>query len=415
MTAMGGQVCRGDDMTDSMGVSTAAGGPVDAFLNVARKADTMIAALANLIGIRVKNSAVRYLLLFFAFSLLLFPAIANLEPVAPYLRAFVSAGWPSIDWLFDPRVPTISLTAAILLIVAINRAWAHNENCRARIFAQTEDIKADDISDLRDEGIITAILLLPIFPFWLMYANDAACDVYGQAGCPFTVSSSADGLPYSFAYLGAWGQLALDAYARALLFFDFSEVYGVKMFEDISPASMLGSHLIMAVRITIDLFLISGVMQLLKIRQVGTSAVLALKNSSDPARLVGSRIIGRLIGVLKSTPTIDDKKSSNNEEKKVTNNNEEKKVTNAIEAVRGIGNPEALRGLIGVLKHKKERVKGRAVAAIAALGEELPKSNALRKRAIRALEDAREMAVRNDKKDVPRKIDEAFTRLNHRI
>ncbi|WP_461496009.1 HEAT repeat domain-containing protein [Pyruvatibacter sp.] len=300
--------------------------------------DRGLVKLAHVAGLGIPIASVRYVTGAVLMALLFLPGIAL---VYPALRAFVGGGYqPLADGLSEPIVAAISLSFALLIIVSINRAWSENEDQRLKLIGQIPGARvksADELPDLRDEGLVSALLLIPLFPLWLSAINAAICGFEGASSCPFTASSTAPFAP--------WLVLSAENLFRGALFFDFPEVYDWSRQSGIDARNGVGEHLIMIMRILIDFVLISGFLQLIKINRAGRNAVDALINSPTPAGLAGRRVIGRMLKALREAddPAV---------------------LKNAALALGQIGDPRSVSALVDLTRDRRRLVAGRAVDAI---------------------------------------------------
>lgn len=328
--------------------------------------------LAHFSGLGIPIALLRYACVAALMALLIAPGVVFLIPELQTLLRDVYE--PLATGLSSPVTAVVSLSGALVLVVSFNRAWSENEDQRLKIIGQipgTRVKRADELPDLRDEGLASALLLIPLFPLWLSAVNASMCGLYGVNACPFTATPTTPFVP--------WLVLAVENLFRGALFFDFPEVYDWSRQSSINARNGFGEHLIMIMRILIDFVLISGFLQLIKINRAGHNAVDALVNSATPAGLAGRRVIGRMLKVLREAddPAV---------------------LKNAALALGQIGDPRSVSALVGLTHDQRRLVAGRAVDAIGEIMAVLPASAVGKSQAEwqRAQERLRELAADPD-------------------
>jgi len=229
----------------------------------------------------------RYLLLFFFVGVLMIPAILSLytpEVVESWLPPWLQGRW--IDILLHPVAPAIGTTGVYVLILSINRAWALNEQLREEIAAGVKRLKrgTDSLPDLVDEGIVAALLLIPLIPIWLASLDQAACHIYGANHCIYSGLRNPD----------SWVLYGIEMIARGSTLFDFSEVYGWGDWSRIDESSFAALHLKMFVRATVDIVLIFAFVEFFRVTKETQLAVASLGTESGRAARVGARMVRHL-------------------------------------------------------------------------------------------------------------------------
>lgn len=331
--------------------------------------DRALVNLAYLSGLGIPIALLRYACVALLMALLFAPGVVLVFPELQILLRDVYE--PLAAGLSNPMTAAISLSGALVLIVSFNRAWSENEDQRLKIIGQipgTRVQRADQLPDLRDEGLLSALLLIPLFPLWLSAVNASMCGLDGANACPFTATPTTPFVP--------WLVLAVENLFRGALFFDFPEVYDWSRQSSINARNGVGEHLIMIMRILIDFVLISGFLQLIKINRAGHNVVDALVNSATPAGLAGRRVIGRMLKVLREAddPAV---------------------LKNAALALGEIGDPRSVSALVDLTCDRRRLVAGRAVDAIGEVIAVMPASAVGKSKAEweRAEERLRELAA----------------------
>jgi hypothetical protein len=176
----------------------------------------------------------------------------------------------------------LSLAALIfgyIGVLAIGRAWVRNEKKRIRIVKKLEDEDPDRLPDLRGAALVSALLLLVLFP--LLYRQvDQMFHLYKHTG---------DEEPTFWSWL--W--FSIDkTYLKALP--DWSILYGVHI-SSIDFDARWGRHLVLLSRFTFDWILIQGLLRLLFIRATIREAVAVIKIDPDVAVRLGRRAIPSLL------------------------------------------------------------------------------------------------------------------------
>lgn len=283
-------------------------------------------------------------------------------------------------YLSSPLLASFSLAIAVILILSVNRAWASNEDIRERLAQNLiggVGVSADDLPDLRDEAIVAGLLLLLLTPFWLMNLNMAACEVGGAGACLYTVEVTTG----TASEVAPWLVFTGDALFRALIFFDFPEVYDWRSFGSVTVANDAGSHLVMILRILIDILIITSILQVARVNRSVRDAIATLERESDRAVRVGSRIVGPLIAELRRASEEDPRQSKIKHE-------------NAARALERIRDPRAIHGLLALLPHPYARVRELAAQAIGVLAS-LPVTSQTRR--LNALQALRARRARENK------------------
>ena len=290
-------------------------------------ADRFLAAWAAPLGVHIRNTWIRYFCLF-AWALLFFFVGIWSEAFFDWLDFEI----PFRDIALNPWIPIAVLTFAYLSLVGVSRAWAHNEDLRGAISKRLADGDPDLLPDLRDEGVVSIILLAAIFPLIFFQANRLA----GHLG----IGTGAE--------IRDWLAVTFDGMRRSVTILDFSEVYSWTDLSTLTETAPWITHLRMLLRATFDLVIISGFLQLFKITRLGNEAVEALGRTYENAAYIGSRIIHKLIKVL-------------------NNSNDPDISRNAVKAISKIGNPKALPALRKALSSSYALVRRFAAQAIGQL------------------------------------------------
>jgi hypothetical protein len=177
-------------------------------------------------------------------------------------------------------IPILSLSALAIGyvgVLAIGRAWVLNEKERTAIVKQLKDADPDQLPDLRGTALVSALMLLILFPL-----------VFRQAERFFHLYKVNEEPTF-----WSWFWFSIDkTYLKALP--DWSILYGVHISSiDFDAAS--GRHLVLLSRLTFDYILIQGVLRLLAIRATIQEAVAVVKADPHMAVRLGKRAITPLI------------------------------------------------------------------------------------------------------------------------
>jgi hypothetical protein len=179
-----------------------------------------------------------------------------------------------------PLVALAALTAAYVGVLAIGRAWVLNEKERIAIVKQLKDADPDELPDLRGTALVSALLLLILFPL-----------VFQQMEHFFHLYKVKQEPTFS-----DWFWFAIDkTYLKALP--DWSILYGVHI-SSIDFDAVWGRHLVLLSRLTFDYILIQGILRLLAIWATIREAVAVVKADPNVAVRVGKRAIAPLIARL---------------------------------------------------------------------------------------------------------------------
>ena len=177
-------------------------------------------------------------------------------------------------------VRDVSLTALAIGyvgVLAIGRAWVLNEKARTAIVKKLEHGDPDQLPDLRGTALVSALMLLILFPL-----------LFQQVQYFFGAFKVHEGATF-----GSWLWFALDkTYLKALP--DWSVLYGIHL-SGIDFDASGGRHLVMLSRLTFDYILIQGVLRLLAIRATINEAIAAVKADPETAVRLGKRAIPPLL------------------------------------------------------------------------------------------------------------------------
>ncbi len=178
------------------------------------------------------------------------------------------------------HVPILSLSALALGyigVLAIGRAWVLNEKERTAIVKKLKDADPDQLPDLRWTALVSALMLLLLFPL-----------VFQQAERFFHLFKVNEEPTF-----WSWFWFSIDkTYLKALP--DWSILYGVHI-SSIDFDAAPGRHLVLLSRLTFDYILIQGVLRLLAIRATIQEAVAVIKVDPHMAIRLGKRAIAPLI------------------------------------------------------------------------------------------------------------------------
>jgi hypothetical protein len=178
---------------------------------------------------------------------------------------------------FTGVVPLLALAIGYVGVLAIGRAWVVNEKQRTAIVKGLQQGDPDALPDLRGTALVSALLLLILFPL-----------LFQQVQAQFDLFRVQEG-----ATLASWAWFALDkTYLKALP--DWSALYGVHI-SSIEVASPWGRHLVLLTRLTFDYLLIQGIIRLLAIRTTVCEAVAVVKSDPDVAVRLGRRAVRPLL------------------------------------------------------------------------------------------------------------------------
>ncbi len=370
--------------------------PSHGSLALFRRIDRWLVLTAHYLCLVHMRPSVSYASFALVFGVLFFPVVlATPELGGGFLQGLLThyvSGVAGLQaYLSSPAVAAISLTFAVLLIVAINRAWALNEQGRDRLaqnLVAGDDVGADRLPDLRDEAVVAGLLLLVLIPFWLMSLNQVACDLWGVSACLYDVQP---GSP-SGSSIAPWFVFTGEAFFRALVFFDFPEVYDWQSLGAVTVANDAGYHLVMVVRVLIDVLIITSILQVVRINRSIGDAIATLDREADRAVRTGKRIVNPLIAELRRASEEDPQKAK-------------AKHANAAQALQRIEDPRAIHGLMALLTHHYARVRELAAQAIGVLAVVPATSETRRTNALQKLKVHREQ---EDKVTVQQALDAAI-------
>lgn len=311
-----------------------------------------VASLSTRTVLRPSNATLRRLLLTFALLCLTAPAALAVPEIAHAVFSVTKAAGFHIQVLPVNWLTFSGIAIAYLLVLSTNRAWSLNEQDRTRrVFGLNTADSNKDLPDLLFDAILAAILLIPIIPIGLYVAAKASCDA---DTCLFKgpLDQMAPWVTYSF-----------DTIVRALVFFDFPEIYDWKNPTRIEAANAWGAHTKMFVRSSIDILIVASVFEVLRIYRMHRDALATLEQTHQTASRVGSRLISSLISVIKTFGVEDEQTST-----KLTPTTK-KRLENAITAIAEIGNPIALPDLKAVIESRPKGHEGAANRAVKAIGK----------------------------------------------
>jgi hypothetical protein len=216
--------------------------------------DHGFAWLAVPFGVRLRNPILRYTVLLGLFGLIFVLGALRLD-----------------------RVSLGALVFGYVGVLAIGRAWVLNEKKRIRIVKKLDDQDPDRLPDLRGSALVSALLLLILFPL-----------LYQQVEEMFHLYKVNEEPKF-----WDWLRFAIDkTYLKALP--DWSILYGVRI-DSIDFQEKWGRHLVLLSRLTFDYILIQGLLRLLFIRATIREAVAVIKIDPDVAVRVGKRAIPSLL------------------------------------------------------------------------------------------------------------------------
>jgi hypothetical protein len=216
--------------------------------------DRGFAWLAVPFGVRVRDPVGRYALL-----------------LGLYAALFVLGAMPT------PALSLSALAVGYLGVLAIGRAWVLNEKERTAIVKRLKDADPDRLPDLRGTALVSALMLLVLFPLAFQQA-ERFFHLYRVSGEPT---------------FWDWLWFSVDkTYLKALP--DWSVLYGVHI-SSIDFDSPWGRHLVMLTRVTFDYILIQGLLRLLAIRATVREAVAVVKADPHTAARLGRRAIAPLV------------------------------------------------------------------------------------------------------------------------
>lgn len=176
-----------------------------------------------------------------------------------------------------PLLALPALAAGYIGVLAVGRAWVRNEEERTAIVKQLKDADPDQLPDLRWTALVSALLLLVLFPLVFMQA-ERFFHLYKVNEEPT---------------FWDWFWFAIDkTYLKALP--DWSILYGVHI-SSIDFDRPWGRHLVLLSRLTFDYILIQGALRLLAIRATIRDAVAVVKADPHMAVRLGKRAIAPLI------------------------------------------------------------------------------------------------------------------------
>jgi hypothetical protein len=319
--------------------------------SVYEAAQRAVASLSMRTVLRPSNAVLRRLLLTFALLCLTAPAALAVPEIAS--AAFSVAQIPGLQVNVLPVnwITFSCIAVAYLLVLSTNRAWSLNEQDRTRrVFGLNTSDDNKELPDLLFDALLAAILLIPIIPIGLYVAAKASCDA---DTCLFRGPLD---------QMGPWVTYSFDTIVRALVFFDFPEIYDWKNPTRIEAANTWGAHTKMFVRSSIDILIIASAFEVLRIYRMHRDALATLEQTHQTASRVGSRLIPSLISVIKSFGVEDEQTSS-----KLTATTK-KRLENAITAIAEIGDPIALPDLKAVIESRPKGHEAAANRAVKAIG-----------------------------------------------
>jgi len=385
----------GGNMSDELSVGF---GSVVGSKQELSRVDAFVTFPARVLGLTQRSSKFSYTSFILVFGMLFFPAFL-LSPelggtVVVDLIANKVVGWDRVSgWVLHPLTPTISLSFGMFLIVGINCAWAANEAKRERIIQEIEPAGegTDVLPDLRDETIVSGLVLIFLLPFWLYFLNQTTCQMFGAQSCLYQVTQIGD----QGTSLVPWVGFTVETFARALVFFDFPEIYQWSTWGTVEVASGGGRHIVMVVRVMIDLLIISSIFQVVRINRSQRDAILSLDQSERRAKLTGRRIVVPLIHELRAATDEQDKPLKTRHK-------------NAALALEAIGDPSAIHGLLDLLNHRYAEVRKRAALSIGQLARPAAANPAGDVRRGRALLKLKEALGREEKVTVQEALNKAI-------
>jgi hypothetical protein len=332
---------------------------VNNWLTLPHKSDSLITAtnksiafLAAPFGLFIRAKATRNTCITIGLVALFLPALIlsgliDVEAVGQQATGILGADFniPAIARALrtlDPLFASLCLAFAFLIIASINRAWVADEDRRDSIvrLIAPDHYKADDHPDLRNIAVISAFVLVPLFPLWFAVTDQWGCtrDFVGCIALPADTTTI------------DWSFYALDNYWRQLLF-GLPDAYGLKPFTPITETSLLALNLKVLMKGTVSAFLISGLYQWFKITRTAADAVTVLSKTPDRAARIGLRIIPALKKVLRAAP-----------DRHVDETGDDVLLQNAATALGSIGGLPALEALLEIASKQANAYTRRYVA-----------------------------------------------------
>jgi HEAT repeat protein len=218
--------------------------------------DTWLARFADLFGVRIADPLKRFLT---------FQGI--------FLGIYLIGALPL------PVVPLLALGLGYVGVMAVGRAWVHNEKQRQSIARKVIDGNPDGMVDLRFTALVSALQLVILFPLIFYQAYRHFPHLYEVPENATTLS---------------WVAFTLDSYNRALL--GVFELYGIHHTKvQVLASAHWGLHLVLLSRVTFNLLLIQGIVRLLAIHETIQDAVTAIVRDPSMALAVGRRTVSPLI------------------------------------------------------------------------------------------------------------------------
>ncbi len=181
--------------------------------------------------------------------------------------------------LTPPLFGFIALWFGYIGVLAIGRAWAQNENLRARIAKKLEESDPDSLPDLRGTAGFAALQMVILVPL-LLRTSDGLFDLYATP---------------AEATMTTWALFALDLLFRSIL--DWSEVYGVHI-SGVGLKATGGRHLVMFILLSIDYMVIQTAIRIIGINTTIEEGVAVAGKDPEMAFRLGRRASPRLSRIL---------------------------------------------------------------------------------------------------------------------
>ena len=228
-----------------------------------------------------RHSFLRLSLDILVFGALFLPAVLSLHwpgHFEAYRQSFMAAAPASVAaYLTDPIVSAVSLIIAYILVFSINRAWSANEREREAIAFSASDKRADDLADLRADGLVSALLYIPLLPLLFLSANAFSC--MRSSECLFLGENS----------LQAWVTYLVGSIFAGLL-------PSHSIWQPVLPLSAHGplAPFLLWLAFVLPCVLVLAFFEVHRAGRVISLALNALAQTEDRAVAVGSRILLRL-------------------------------------------------------------------------------------------------------------------------
>jgi HEAT repeat protein len=257
------------------------------------------------------------------------------SPLRRHLVFFsVYGGIYLLALLVPPAAAVFVLALGLWGVLAINRAWAENEDVRSRIAKKIDDADPDDLPDLRLTGILASLQLLLLLPMLFQGLNEWLHLFRADEHTP----------------LWTWCWFIVDkTYLKSLP--DVMDLYLLHI-TSVDFASQLGRHLVMVSRLLFYYLMIQYLFRLWRIHLEIGAAITAVPRDPDLAVRLGRRAVPRLLLRLHAPDATEAEKA------------------NILDALGRIGAPAAFDTLRAVAQDRTqpEVLRGQAAVALSRLG-----------------------------------------------